>query len=126
MRTLEPSRVELPSKFAFLASRIILLLFTEGDRPKPRISVTRHDRAVNYRVTNCLARGDIFTCGLRGKIITIRPRKICYPNSRVFSLVILKIKIILKIISKLYKNLNYIKIIKIILKIIYRGVFQQF
>lgn len=104
----EPSRVESPSKIRFSRKEGHSSVIYRGrDGAKPRISVTQHGRAVNYRVTNCLARGDIFTCGLRGKIITIRPRKICYvPQLACFYLVILKIKI------------NP--------KIIYRGVFQQF
>lgn len=56
---------------------IILLLFAEGAGVKPRISVTRHDRAVNYRVTNCLARGMFSPAGLAVKLIHAALRGIC-------------------------------------------------
>lgn len=49
-------------------------------RAKPWISVTRHDRAVNYRITNCRAREGCFsTSDLEVKLL--RPtREICYPD----------------------------------------------
>lgn len=48
---------------------IILPLFARG-RAKPRISVTRHDRAVNYRCNELSGAGDVLTpAGLAAKLI---------------------------------------------------------